>query len=131
MLSSSGHLLFMAMPDSFTGSPRLQISLVYSPAPRQVREWTIALATGGTVAQALAACGIFDEFADLQKSRLMIGVWGRKISLDHRLDDRDRIEIYRVLQVDPKTARRERFNQQGAKSAGLFSKIRPGAKAGY
>ena len=36
-----------------------------------------------------------------------------------------------TLRVDPKVARRERFNDQGAKSAGLFTKKRPGAKAGY
>ncbi|MEO5606317.1 MAG: RnfH family protein, partial [Polaromonas sp.] len=46
------------------------------------------------------------------------------------LQDADRIEIYRELRVDPKVARRERFNQQGAKRAGLFAKS-PGAKAGY
>jgi sulfur carrier protein len=43
----------------------------------------------------------------------------------------ERIEFYRPLRVDPKVARRERFARQGAKSAGLFAKKRPGAKAGY
>lgn len=117
--------------DSFKDSAYLRISLVYSPAPRQVREWTLELAQGATVAQALAACGIFDEFVDLRKSRLMIGIWGRKTRLDHRLAYQDRIEIYRALRVDPKAARRERFDQQGSKSAGLFAKNRPGSKAGY
>ncbi|MBW8723026.1 MAG: RnfH family protein, partial [Polaromonas sp.] len=43
----------------------------------------------------------------------------------------DRLEIYRGLRVDPKVARRERFNRQGVKRAGLFAKTRAGAKAGY
>jgi putative ubiquitin-RnfH superfamily antitoxin RatB of RatAB toxin-antitoxin module len=47
------------------------------------------------------------------------------------LRDQDRVEIYRGLRVDPKVARRERFNRQGAKRAGLFAKTRAGAKAGY
>jgi uncharacterized protein len=47
------------------------------------------------------------------------------------LSDHDRLEIYRALQIDPKMARRERFKKQGAKSAGLFAKRRPGAKPGY
>lgn len=121
----------MATPESLAGGLLLDIVLVYSPAPRQVREWAMALAVGTTVAQALAACSIFDEFPDLQKNRLKVGIWGRGARLDQPLNDRDRIEIYRALRVDPKVARRERFNRQGAKSAGLFARTRPGAKAGY
>ena len=116
---------------STEGGPPLRISLVYSPAPRQVREWALELAAGATVAQALAASGVFDEFVELRAGRLALGIWGRKIAAGHVLLDQDRIEIYRGLRVDPKVARRERFNRQGAKRAGLFAKTRAGAKAGY
>jgi putative ubiquitin-RnfH superfamily antitoxin RatB of RatAB toxin-antitoxin module len=121
----------MAKPEG--GGPlTLFIALVYSPAPRKVREWALALPAGTTVAQALATSGIFDEFSELQQGgRPVVGIWGRKTSLGHGLLDGDRIEIYRGLRVDPKVARRERFTRQGAKSAGLFANIRPGAKAGY
>jgi sulfur carrier protein len=47
------------------------------------------------------------------------------------LQDGDRLEWLRPLQVDPKVARRERFKRQGAKTAGLFAQRRQGAKAGY
>ena len=47
------------------------------------------------------------------------------------LREGDRLEVYRDLRVDPKAARRERFNQQGAKTTGLFATRRVGAKAGY
>lgn len=121
----------MAMPEHLGAAPRLHITLVYSPGPRQVRQWTLDLALGATVAQALAACGILEEFPDLEKTRLLAGIWGRRTRLDQLLADNDRVEIYRPLRVDPKTARRERFDRQGAKSAGLFTFKRPGAKAGY
>jgi putative ubiquitin-RnfH superfamily antitoxin RatB of RatAB toxin-antitoxin module len=113
------------------GSTLLRIKLVYSPAPRQVREWTLELAGGATVAQALAAGGVFEEFPDLKAVRLVLGIWGRKTTPGHVLRDQDRVEIYRGLRVDPKVARRERFNRQGAKRAGLFARTRAGAKAGY
>ncbi len=121
----------MASPEGVKSSPGLNISLVYSPAARQVREWQLELDSGATVAMALSACRILEEFPELQSDRLRVGVWGRKVSPGHLLQDSDRVEIYRTLRVDPKVARRERFNSQGAKSAGLFAKIRPGAKAGY
>ena len=109
----------------------MKVWLVYSPAPRQVREWALELAVETTVAQALAECGIFEEFPSLRDVRLVMGIWGRKTSLGHTLHDTDRVEIYRGLQVDPKVARRERFKRQGARTAGLFVKTRKGGKAGY
>ena len=121
----------MASPEGVKSFPGLKISLVYSPAARQVREWQLELDLGATVAMALSACRIMEEFTELQSDRLRVGVWGRKTILGYLLQDSDRVEIYRSLRVDPKVARRERFNSQGAKSAGLFAKIRPGAKAGY
>ena len=121
----------MATPEPSQDGFRLNITLVYSPAPRQVREWSLALEPGATVRQALAECGIFEEFPELAENRLLAGIWAQRIRLDHLLADKDRIEIYRPLRVDPKTARRERFDRQGSKSAGLFTQKRPGAKAGY
>ena len=121
----------MARPEQPVADVLLAISLVFSPAPRLVRQWALALARGSTVAQALEAVGIFSKFPDLLSGRLRVGIWGRKAGLDQLLAENDRIEIYRPLLVDPKVARRERFNRQGAKTAGLFIARRPGSKAGY
>lgn len=121
----------MAKTDISLLGTTLNISVVYSPVPRQVREWAVSLVAGATVAEALADCGVFEEFANLRESSFSLGIWGLKTQLTQPLQDADRIEIYRDLRVDPKVARRERFNRQGAKRAGLFAKSRPGAKAGY
>ncbi len=112
----------------------LTICLMYSPAPRSVREWMLELRAGTTVAQALQKSGIFEEFPDLterQTDDLKIGVWGKRTNSSRLLRDHDRVEIYRDLRVDPKVARRERFTRQGVKRAGLFSAVRTGGKAGY
>ena len=121
----------MVKPETSSDAPRLTITLVYSPGPRQAREWTVELGPGVTVEQALMASGLFEEFPELDKKRLRAGIWGHGTRLDQPLENNDRVEIYRPLRVDPKTARRERFDRQGVKSAGLFTKKRPGAKAGY
>lgn len=109
----------------------LRVTLVHSPAPRQVREWTLELPAGATVLQALQACSIGTEFPSLELSGASVGVWGRTAQPDDVLAQGDRIEVYRPLRVDPKVARRERFRTQGARSTGLFLKKRPGAKPGY
>ncbi len=66
-----------------------------------------------------------------QPPHTAVGIWGKAKPHDWLLQKGDRVELYAALKVDPKTARRERFKQQGARTAGLFSKQRQGAKAGY
>lgn len=109
----------------------VNISLAYSPGARHLREWLLQLPDGATVSQALVQSGILDEFESLKQAPLMLGIWGKRASLQQLLHDNDRIEIYRQLRVDPKVARRERFKGQGSKGTGLFSAKRAGAKAGY
>lgn len=113
---------------------RVQVTVIHCPGPREVRELELTLPEGSTVAHALAQTAWFaqDEAGSpIVPAELTLGLWGRKTTLGHALRDGDRLEIHRPLQVDPKVARRERFNQQGAKTAGLFAKRRAGAKSGY
>jgi uncharacterized protein len=117
----------MATPES---GDCLKIEVIYSPAPRRVKCWTVELPSGSTLHDALDATA-FVDFPELRSARLLAGVWGQKKGSNHPLQPADRVEIYRALQVDPKVARRERFKRQGAKTAGLFAKTRAGAKAGY
>jgi uncharacterized protein len=113
---------------------QINVTLVYSPAPRVLREIALRLPVGARVSDALAACALDVRFAEaLSEPHMLVdvGVWGKRVALTRVLENEDRVEIYRPLRVDPKVARRERFKKQGAKSAGLFAQRRPGAKAGY
>jgi len=109
----------------------VQVTIAYSPAPRQVLEWTVDIPGGSNAGHAVEQCGVLAEFADLAIGVLNLGIWGKSCSLNYKLKDNDRVEIYRPLRVDPKVARRERFTNQGAKGAGLFANKRADAKAGY
>ena len=109
----------------------MKIFVLYSHAARQCREWTLDLEPGSTAMQAIESTGILEEFLELREQPLLMGIWGRRAGINKLLRENDRVEIYRDLRVDPKVARRERFNRQGAKGAGLFANTRPGAKAGY
>lgn len=112
--------------DSFLG-----VEVVFAPATRTVQRVTLKLSAGSTVGQAVQASGLLSGLAAEEVSALEVGVWGRKVDVGHLLRDRDRVELYRGLTVDPKVARRERFKKQGAKTAGLFARRRNGAKPGY
>jgi putative ubiquitin-RnfH superfamily antitoxin RatB of RatAB toxin-antitoxin module len=109
----------------------LHTTVVCAVAPGQVVEVMLDLCLGASVADALRACGAMAVFAGVDLSSLDAGVWGKLAAHTQLLEDGDRVELYRPLTVDPKVARRERFSRQGSGRAGLFTKKRPGAKAGY
>jgi uncharacterized protein len=111
----------------------LDVVLVFSLAPRKVLEFHFQITPGSTVAQALAhwrSTAAASQWAEATKS-LHYGVWGKAAKVGQVLKAHDRIELYRPLTVDPKTARRQRFVRQGSKGAGLFAGRRSGGKAGY
>jgi putative ubiquitin-RnfH superfamily antitoxin RatB of RatAB toxin-antitoxin module len=112
----------------------LTITVMYAPAPRVVHERVLMLQPGATVIEALQQSGLLSECPEIDLSQpdaLTVSLWGKKTTPHHVLRDWDRIEICRPLSVDPKVARRERFQKQGTTRAGLFSKRRAGAKPGY
>ncbi|MEN9539629.1 MAG: hypothetical protein RLZZ126_1864 [Pseudomonadota bacterium] len=110
----------------------MTVTVAWSPAKRQVQERPLQLPAGATLGDALDACPEARAFALQDAARpLHTGVWGRRLPLSTVLHEGDRVELYRPLQVDPMVARRERFQKQGSKKAGLFAQRRPGAKPGY
>lgn len=109
----------------------IHVTVVYSPASRDVREVALSLAPSSTVLEALRASGFLQLSPAIDLHTVALGIWGRKSDLNQTLRENDRVEIYRPLTVDPKVARRERFARQGARTAGLFVKKRKGGKAGY
>jgi putative ubiquitin-RnfH superfamily antitoxin RatB of RatAB toxin-antitoxin module len=103
------------------------VDIYHSPAQRKTECMTVKVVAGSLLREALPA-----SLAEAMPSQgLSAVVWGRVVALDYKLQAGDRVELVRGLRVDPMTARRERFNKQGIKKAGLFKTKREGAKAGY
>ena len=112
----------------------VEVTVMYSPGPRVVHERVMQMTIGVTVKHAIAQSGLLTECSEIDLSQaeaFTVCIWGKKTTPHHVVRDLDRIEICRPLKVDPKVARRERFQKQGTSRAGLFSKRRAGAKPGY
>ena len=69
---------------------------------------SIKVPTKFNVKQAIEKSGIQKKFPCIDLSKNKVGIFGKKTTLDHLLKDRDRIEIYRPLILDPKEMRRKR-----------------------
>ena len=61
-----------------------------------------------TVQEAIKESGIESKFDEIDLSINDVGIFGKLTTLDAKLRDRDRIEIYRPLIADPKEIRRKR-----------------------
>jgi uncharacterized protein len=99
------------------GAHSLSVSVAYSPRAGLVDEVPVQLAAGATLMDALCASGLLERHA-IDLAVLKVGVWGEIRSLDAPLRERDRVEVYRPLLIDPKEARRLRQSRQGAKRRG-------------
>lgn len=97
---------------SAEGAARLSVSVAYSPRAGEVDEVSLTLPPGATVADALRASGLQARYPDAALDALPVGVWGAFCRRDDVLRDRDRVELYRPLRVDPKEARRRRQHAQ-------------------
>jgi uncharacterized protein len=95
----------------------LAIELVFAESPQRLHRLALTLPTGSTVADALQASGWRELLGADVMDGLKLGVWGRTCEPQAMLRDRDRIELYRPLQVDPKEARRQRYRRDGLRRA--------------
>ena len=89
----------------------MQVEVVYSPASGCTRQVSLTLPGGSRVSDALREAGPEFPFEGLA-----VGVWGKLRALNDALRDKDRVEIYRPLLVDPKEARRQRYQSHRAKA---------------
>ena len=94
-----------ACPVSVTATLAVSVCLA---TPDRVWMVPLQLATGATVAEALAASGLTQNLADIDLAHAAVGVWGKRVPRTRKLAAGDRVEIYRPLTYDPKDSRRRR-----------------------
>lgn len=105
----------------------MQVELAWSLGPRHVELIDLTLPAGSVVAQAIAACADRLSEAGLAPDAWQAALWGRRVAPGHVLASGDRIELCRTLTVDPKEARRLRYQGQGGRAVRL---TRGGGKKG-
>ena len=99
------------------GPAELRVEVVYCPSPGVNDFTSLQLAEGCTVMDALKSSGVLQRHS-LVEDGLRLGVWGKAREATSLLRDRDRVEIYRPLKVDPKEARRLRYKRHRDKVDG-------------
>jgi len=86
------------------------VEVAYSPRAGVVDVVALKLPAGATLAEAVHASALVQRHG-LHAANLRCGIWGRACEPATVLRERDRVEIYRPLLVDPKEARRQRYKR--------------------
>jgi putative ubiquitin-RnfH superfamily antitoxin RatB of RatAB toxin-antitoxin module len=89
----------------------MRIDVCYGLPEQQSFLATLDLPEGTTVRQAIDASGLLQRHPEVDLAAQKVGVFGKFQPLDAVLADFDRVEIYRPLKVDPKTARQRRVEK--------------------
>lgn len=93
---------------------RIKVEVAYA-LPQHQRIIEVLVEPGTTALDAVKQSGIAQEFPEIDVAAASMGIFsqaldGKTLPLpqDYQLKARDRVEIYRPLLIDPKTARQAR-----------------------
>lgn len=89
-----------------------RIEVAYSPRPGEVELCEVRVAPGATVLHVLRESRLLERHPKIDLAAQRVGVWGRLVAPSDAVRDGDRVEVYRALTVDPKEARRRRYQRQ-------------------
>lgn len=99
----------------------VHVEVVYCPRPGQIDLVALDLPDGATAGDALQASGLIGRHG-LDAASVHLGVWFKACRIDQPLRDRDQVQVYRPLSVDPKEARRLRYRKRGKAGAAISDK---------
>lgn len=86
---------------------KIRVEVVYALQEREDAV-SVVLPAPSSLGEAIVASGMLQRHPEIDLGRQKCGVFGKRLPLEHRLAEGDRVEIYRPLAADPKEARRRR-----------------------
>jgi putative ubiquitin-RnfH superfamily antitoxin RatB of RatAB toxin-antitoxin module len=84
-----------------------EVTVVYA-LPLEADATSLRVPDGATAGQAIQLSGVLERHPEIDLRCGRIGIFGRWVGLEQRLQAGDRVEIYRPLLADPKEVRRQR-----------------------
>ena len=83
----------------------MNVGICYAKAARQL--WiNIEVPDDATVQDAIELSGVLEKFPEIDLEDQKVGIFGKLTKLDAKLNEGDRVEIYRAITADPETVER-------------------------
>ncbi|TRZ91554.1 MAG: RnfH family protein [Rhodocyclaceae bacterium] len=84
----------------------MKIKVAYATLRRQA-VLPVEQPEGATVRDAIQSSGILKQFPEIDLEKQKVGIFNKVCTLDAKLAEGDRVEIYCPLTVDPKTVKKK------------------------
>ena len=84
------------------------VEVVYIAHDQTTYEYKVDLPESATILDAIQKSGVMLACPEIDLNRQKIGVYSKRRVLTDRVQEGDRVEIYRPLLIDPKEARRQK-----------------------
>lgn len=94
----------------------IHVSVVFA-LPNEQHLFNVDVPKGATVESAIIASGILGWYPEIDLSSQKIGIYSKFVALTHPLEQNDRIEIYRPVVQNAKTARKRPVGSASAAPA--------------
>ncbi len=85
----------------------VDVEVIYA-ASGEVYSEHLSIPAGTSVRGAIEASKLLKTYPEIDLTQGGVGIFGRRVALHEVVSHNDRVEIYRPLIVDPKTARQRR-----------------------
>jgi putative ubiquitin-RnfH superfamily antitoxin RatB of RatAB toxin-antitoxin module len=97
---------------------KVHVEVAYATPESQVIV-PVTVDEGATLYDAVVRSGISERFPEIDPESVSMGVFGKAVRKpkEQALNEGERVEIYRPLKIDPKTARANRAAKAKAKKA--------------
>jgi putative ubiquitin-RnfH superfamily antitoxin RatB of RatAB toxin-antitoxin module len=92
----------------------IRVEIVYAQPQRSIVK-SLKMQPGATIADALAEAASDANFRGVDLANSPVGIFGKVTRRDAKLEDGDRVEIYRPLLEEPKLARRNRSSRKASR----------------
>ena len=90
----------------------MKVEVIYA-LPNEQKSFFVESDKSMTVRQVIQQSKIVHKYPELENlEELKVGIYSEVVDLDHPVKDKDRVEIYRSLTIDPKQARMLRAEQK-------------------
>ena len=117
------------MPTKAEAGRTVRLSICYAQ-PDTVFLKEVVVPAGTTIIGAIQSSGLTQVHPEVDPTTLRVGIFGKLKTLDTEVRDGDRVEVYRILTADPKTARRKRVETKRATGVREGQKWRRGSGGG-
>jgi putative ubiquitin-RnfH superfamily antitoxin RatB of RatAB toxin-antitoxin module len=95
----------------------IQIEVAFATPEKQLII-PVFVKEGTTAIEAVKLSKIEEQFTEIDLKNLVLGIFGKHITPETVLREKDRVEIYRPLIADPKEIRRKRAEEGKAMKKG-------------